>query len=70
MIEESFSLTDIERRQQLWLKLKKHFEQRVADLHGKLEGEQTEHQTAALRGQIRAFKEVLRLGDEPPLIDG
>lgn len=70
MIPETFVLTDGDRRNPLWLKLKEHFEKRLHDLHGKIEGEQTEQQTATLRGQIRCFREILRLGDEPPPFDG
>ena len=66
----SFALSDGERRHPLWTKLKAHLESRLHDLHGKLEGDQTEQQTAILRGHIRCLRELIRLGDEPPQTDG
>jgi hypothetical protein len=67
--ETPFVLTAAERQSQLWLRIKGHLEDRLRMARGKLEGEQTEQQTAAWRGRIAELKGLLALGDEPP-IDG
>lgn len=66
---QEFALTASERHNPLWLKIKAHLEKKLQDARGKLEGEQTETQTAMWRGRIQSLKGLISLGDEPP-IDG
>lgn len=69
-LESPFSLTDGERVHPLWTKLRTQFEKMLHDQRGKLEGDQTEQQTAIARGHIRCLRSVIALGDESPPIDG
>lgn len=64
-----FFLTEGDRHSPLWLKLSDHLRSKLRDAHGKLEGDQSEQQTAMLRGHIKCLKALITLGDEPP-IDG
>lgn len=69
MMPEIFSLTTQDRHSSLWQRLTAQLQTRINELHGKLEGNQTENETAILRGQIKFAKEMLNLGNVPP-IDG
>lgn len=51
----------------LWLKLKAHYEARLAELRIQNDSpNMTAEQTAALRGRIAEIKETLRLGEQLP----
>jgi hypothetical protein len=63
---ERFQLSYGERDSAVWQRLSAHFEARINTLHVKLEGDQTPEQTAILRGQIRAYKEILSLAKDLP----
>lgn len=65
-----FVLTDGDRRNPLWIKLKDHFEQELANKRGKNDGELDPIQTATIRGHIAFLKAFLALGTEPPLQGG
>lgn len=65
-----FYLSPSERNNPLWVRLKGHLEQKLCEARGKLEGDQTEQQTAICRGRILALKAILALGDELPPQDG
>ena len=48
----------------LWLKLKKHLEDQVAKAREQNDKIMTEPETAALRGKIAAYKQLLKLDRE------
>lgn len=64
-----FELSDGERRNQLWLKLKAHFEESLRVLRCKNDELLSADETAAIRGQIKCLRGIIRLGDDPPLTD-
>ena len=61
---ERFELTMGERMSPLWLKLKKHLEDQVAKAREQNDKIMTEPETAALRGKIAAYKQLLKLDRE------
>lgn len=64
-VAEKFALSPGEKRSDLWLRLKKHFEETLEKARRKNDDPaQTEAQTAALRGEIAAYKKLLSLGRE------
>lgn len=63
-----FRLTRIETQSQLWLKLKKHMQERVDVLRAKNDGDLDTTETARLRGRIAAIKELIALEDHSPFI--
>lgn len=66
-----FVLTAGERSSPLWLKLSEHFTAMLANKRGKNDDiNLTEQQTAAYRGEINLLRALIRLGEEPPRIDG
>lgn len=68
MIEDNdFFLTDGERRHPLWLRLRAYMEKQLANLHGKIEGDLKESETAIIRGRIKMLKALCALGDDPPM---
>lgn len=44
----------------------RHFEERIRELYGKLEGDQSAEETAKTRGRIAVFKELLKLNEDLP----
>lgn len=46
-----------------WKVIASHVEQRIAKLARSLESDQTETDTTRIRGQLKAFREVLALSD-------
>jgi hypothetical protein len=65
--DEVFALSENERRNPLWLKLREHLAQMLANKRGKNDDAAlTENQTAKLRGEINLLKALVALGDEPP----
>ncbi len=67
---ERFVLTPDERESRLWGRLQEHFASRLADLRKRNDGALTQDETLTLRGHIKCFKELIALGEEPPVIDG
>lgn len=64
------TLSEADRRNPLWVRISDHCQGRLRDLHARLESDQTELQTAIIRGHIQFLRAMIRLGDEPPQIDG
>jgi hypothetical protein len=62
-----FQLTEHDKAQGLWLRLKAHFEDRLADARHRNDRVQSEHETASLRGEIRCLKQLIRLGADRPM---
>jgi hypothetical protein len=53
----------------LWKKLKAHYEARQLSLRTRLEGDQSETETAKTRGQLAEIKLFLALDIPPPSIN-
>lgn len=49
-----------------WRKLKEHIEERIAHLRKRNDGDLTERETAHVRGQIFAMKNLLDQAEPPP----
>lgn len=62
------NLTHVEAQSALWLKLKKHLEERLDVLRAKNDGDLDTTETARLRGRIAALKELIALEDPSPFI--
>lgn len=64
-----FALSDGERMHPLWLRLRAHLVDRLADARIRNDGATlTEQATAELRGRIAAYKALIDLGKDRPLI--
>jgi hypothetical protein len=50
----------------MWLKVKEYAEQRISVLRQKNDGMLDELNTASIRGQIKAWKELVALEEDPP----
>lgn len=59
----AFALTDSEKQQPLWLRLKAHLTDKLDKARTRNDGALTEQQTADLRGEIRSLKSLIRLGE-------
>ncbi len=59
-------LSETDRHSALWLKLKKHFEERIALLRARNDNDLDEAKSARLRGRIAETKYFLGLGDPGP----
>lgn len=62
-----FRLTEYDKAQSLWLRLKAHLDERLAYLRQKNDGFSSEYETASLRGEIRSLKRLIALGDDRPM---
>jgi len=62
-------IIEIERSGAVWMKLKAHYELRLAHLRLKNEGNLTPEQTQRIRGQIEEVKALLSLGTDRPVIE-
>jgi hypothetical protein len=65
-----FTLTENDKASALWLRLKAHFEERLAA--ARLRNDylaQSERDTAALRGEILTLKRLIALDADRPVID-
>lgn len=65
-----FQLTQNERMQFLWLKLKDHLGDRLALARIRNDAPMSETDTAALRGEIRTLKRLIALGGDRPVLTG
>lgn len=63
-----FILSDGDKASGLWLRLKEHFEARLAILRQRNDAIQPEADTALLRGEIRGLKNMIALGDDRPIL--
>lgn len=59
MSRERFSLNDLEARTPLWMRLRGHMEQRLAELRAQNDTPLDDRKTAELRGRIAMLKELL-----------
>jgi hypothetical protein len=64
---EPFALSEHDKAQGLWLRLKAHFEDRLADTRKRNDAALSEPETAALRGEIRCLKTIIALGNSRPM---
>lgn len=62
-----FTLSDYEKSQPLWGRLKAHLEDRLAAARSKNDAPLTDAETATLRGEIRCLKTLIRLDISRPL---
>lgn len=70
MVADPFSLSDNDKAQGLWLRLRAHLEARLADARVRNDGAMGEYETASLRGEIRCLKRIIALGDDRPAMTG
>jgi hypothetical protein len=63
-----FTLTEPDKAQGLWLRLREHLADRLADARKRNDGPLDPHETASLRGEIRTLKRIIALGDDRPVI--
>lgn len=64
-VTEKFALSLGEKRTEVWLRLKKHLEETLEKARRKNDDPAlTQEQTAALRGEIAAYKKLIALGRE------
>jgi hypothetical protein len=61
---ERFSLNDLEARTPLWMRVRGHMEQRLAELRAQNDTPLDDRKTAELRGRIAMLKELLA-ADKP-----
>ncbi len=64
MSRERFSLNDLEARTPLWMRVRGHMEQRLAELRAQNDTPLDDRKTAELRGRIAMLKELLA-ADKP-----
>lgn len=62
----AFKLDDTERHSSLWRKLAEYYQQRLALLRAKNDGDLDEARTARIRGQIAEVKQFLDLAEPGP----
>jgi hypothetical protein len=65
-----FTLTEQDKATGLWLRLKAHMEDRLAAARVRNDAALTEPETAALRGEIKALKSLIRLDAVRPILTG
>lgn len=62
-----FTLSDYEKSSPLWTRLKGHFEDRLSVARVRNDAPLTDVDTAALRGEIRCLKQLIRLDASRPM---
>ena len=65
-----FELTEHDKVQGLWLRLRAHLDDRLAAARLRNDGALSEYQTASLRGEIKTLKHIIALGDDRPDMTG
>ena len=66
-----FTLSESDKAQNLWLRLKDHFVDRLAYARTRNDNPLlSEQDTAALRGEIKTLKGLIALGDDRPIVTG
>ena len=65
-----FALSEADKAHGLWLRLRAHFEERLALARQRNDAIQPEDMTAALRGEIKTLKGLIALGDDRPIVPG
>jgi hypothetical protein len=69
-VTEPFTLSENDKHHPLWLRLKAHFEERLAAARRRNDHHLSEPETALVRGEIKFLKATISLGDELPPQDG
>ena len=64
-----FELSPQDKLHPLWTRLRAHLEDRLAQARIRNDAVLPEAETAALRGEIKALKRIIALGDDRPLTD-
>jgi hypothetical protein len=67
---EPFHLSENDRAQGLWLRLKAHLEERLDAKRKQNDSALSKMQTAALRGEIKALRDLIALGNDRPFVTG
>ncbi len=62
-----FQLTEHDKAQGLWVRLRAHLEDQLADARKRNDAALSEPDTASLRGEIRCLKRLMSLGDSRPV---
>lgn len=65
-----FQLSEHDKAQGLWLRLRAHLEDRLALARIRNDTLLTEYETALLRGEIRCLKGLIALGNDRPVMTG
>ena len=65
-----FELTEHDKASSLWVRLLDHLEDRLAAARVRNDMPMGECETASLRGEIRAMKRIIALGDSRPIVTG
>jgi hypothetical protein len=65
-----FELSEQDKLQGLWLRIKAHLEDRIAAARMRNDAAQSEYETAMIRGEIRCLKSLRALGDPPRPMTG
>lgn len=68
-IPDRFELTDADKLNPLWVRLEKHFQNRLTVLRMQNDGDLSDVETGRLRGQIKEVKAILALAKDRPVID-
>jgi hypothetical protein len=66
--DDRFELTEQDKATALWLRLRAHLEDRLAAARRRNDEPQPEANTATIRGEIKALKSFIALGDERPIL--
>ena len=67
---EDFTLTAIERTHPVWAKAERYLQHHLERARERNDNPLPPDETALVRGEIKALKALLRLGQEKPPIDG
>jgi hypothetical protein len=65
-----FTLSENDKAQGLWLRLRAHLEDRLADARKRNDAALTVFETASLRGEIACLKKLIALGTSRPVLTG
>ena len=65
--EPPFALSEQDKRNPFWLQLKAYLEDELDMLRNRNDAPRPKADTAMLRGEIRALKRVISLGDDRPV---
>lgn len=65
-----FILSEQDKSTSLWLRLLSHFEDRLALARIRNDAPLSDHETATIRGEIKALKALIRLNVTRPIVAG
>ena len=63
------TLTDQDRKSAVWLRVQEYVTEQIDVCRRKNDGDLDQFATASLRGEIRALKKILSLGESPPTME-